>query len=331
MLENGFDEIKVSTREFDISTLNLIDFAPCAIKYKNSALPGYCIKKKPEGIIGIQFSTITNDLIIEFSAKILGLRYPELINIYNISDVVDIFNSYGIVTLYKDEFIKYSICLKAHVTKDIKVTDPANQHIQLLAKCELNPKFYFGQYKYSGIFIKPTAKKNKGVFKACKTYNKHEELLLNKSAANTKLLKKIDVKSWENVVRLETEIGNYEAFRKYFDLPHDDPPYLSSVLSSKINVTARVLKDIIQDPCASKLTAKTTGDFKADARDKIFTDIYDKCGNDDSKAFAMIKAAYPKQYYRIRIHYRDWKFQHFKTVVSTDISMKELLSKVGYL
>lgn len=71
----------------------------------------------------ISFSTKYNSYKVEFSAKVLGDRYPELINMNNISECLNTINTIGFCSFNVDEVISFARVIGADFTKDIPLTD----------------------------------------------------------------------------------------------------------------------------------------------------------------------------------------------------------------
>ena len=327
-MTNSYDLLKVNTGSFVRKSLSLLDFENATKKYLGVEKQVLSLKNKPNGISQFLYDDFGQKITIEFSSKILKSRCKELISVGNISDVVDIINGYGIVEIIKDQFIFSSEVHKCHVTKDIHLSTPVDKVLALLSRCQIHKKYRHDYDKYAGIFIKPKSKNNKTALKA---YSKFEELTKNKSKTNKLLLAEIDLADFENTVRVEVELCDFEKMRKYLNLPGNYPPYLENVLNSDSDVVASMLKKIIVDPSDSKLRKTLLPGFKLNSYDAIFAPLYKDFGNSDYRVIKYIKGMYKSEQYSIVNKYLDWKATKKLIVLSDEIDLHEFFEKAGAL
>ncbi|KAF0141790.1 MAG: hypothetical protein FD122_1345 [Stygiobacter sp.] len=324
---NTFDLIKVSTFHYDRKTLDLSNLEETVRKVKGSATKLLSLTNRPNGLIDFSFDEYTHKFIMEFSSKILGSRYKELINFSNISYIVDIINDIGVVKIYKDQFIDFAEVLKCHVTKDVHLDYPAKQYITLLPTCEIDSKYDCRTEKRYGLFFKPKAKSNKVV---SKIYDKLEELEKNKTTANQRLLPLINLADFHNRARVELQLCDFKAIRKYLGLPEGEVPYIRNVLSAKKDALADIFRELIIKPNDPSKVVKTGLTFKEECYSDKFEEFYSLFGNDDFKALEFFKAKYPKEAYVVKRKFLAWKAHKLITPVSY-IRINEFFEKVGII
>lgn len=96
---------------------NLIEDYRRAYNSKNTRLPYHLI---------IAYCNGFRNYIIEFSAKILGDRYPELINSDNVRDCLNKINELGVCNLNVEGILREAKVIGADFTKDILFEDIPN-------------------------------------------------------------------------------------------------------------------------------------------------------------------------------------------------------------
>lgn len=325
-MNNGYDTIKAMTREFDQRTLDLSSFKDTEKVIRGKIVPLKQLKDRPNGLVDFSYQPNTRQLIIEASAKIFDAKYDKHISLNNISDLIDILNGLGVVKLNKDDFIKYSECLKLHVVKDIHLASPPETIMGMLKKCHTNDKYYNLNAKYStGFFFKPIAASRKDVFKM---YLKHDELLRNHTKANKLLRPLINLDYFLDVIRLEGELNDFDAMRKYLDISSSKPIFLIDALTSTQDVIAKMFDEVFQNPADFSLKASPRSSFAKKANDLIFDPIYNTCLEDDHRAKTIIKCEYPEGFKHTYKKYLDWKAKNKLTIRSTDVFLKEFIDKV---
>lgn len=152
---------------------------PFGIQYNSKELEhGRYFNSKHHHDIPYNLFIATNNyhqsLEIEFSSKVLGERYPELINRDTIRQCLENINTLGICTLDVDGILHHGWITRADITKDIdlKLTDEVlnalNQNVGNYRR------FKWQHYTNKGVTFTKDAIYGK---EEIKVYNKYQELL----------------------------------------------------------------------------------------------------------------------------------------------------------
>ena len=118
---------------------------------------------------------------VEFSAKILGDRYPELINCNNIRDCLNAINALGICSLDVDGVINMGKVIGADFAKDIRIEDIPNAgnmaDVKSIIRLSINnyERFNCANYRGGGMIIS-NAVNDKRRSKRLTIYDKADEL-----------------------------------------------------------------------------------------------------------------------------------------------------------
>lgn len=80
------------------------------------------IQKQPY-LLAIEIDFRSNKVSIEFTGKVLGRDYPQLISKETIKECFNNINSLGLIHIQKDLMMNIAIVVKADITKDIKGVD----------------------------------------------------------------------------------------------------------------------------------------------------------------------------------------------------------------
>ena len=193
----------------------------------------------------ISYHLIDNKCIIEVSAKVLGDRYPELINMNNIRYCFDQINALGVCKLNIDGVLNDCQLISCDVTKDI--SDINMPEKLALKSCLKNfNKFQVQKYTNSGFavtnMVKTKNRKIRLIF-----YDKHKELL---KAANTDFLNMVDDKNelldyFDTRFRIEANIKTVSQIKSLF---HTVDNRLISVLNSSANPLLSLFDTVFEVP-----------------------------------------------------------------------------------
>lgn len=115
-----FDKIKILSNIKNISYINKNIFEKVI---RNGRITAWHYKQETPFLLIISKSNLRNELIIEFTGKVLEERYPELINSGNIRQCLENINKLGICELKVDSILKDAIVTKCDVTCDVIYDD----------------------------------------------------------------------------------------------------------------------------------------------------------------------------------------------------------------
>lgn len=236
------DRIKLVT---DTKYINHMDYNASTIIFKNNIKSEIRYKQIKPYNLYISYPLNDSKCIIEVSAKILGDRYPELINMNNIGYCFNQINVLGVCKLNIDGALNDCKLISCDFTKDIcGINMPENLALKSCLK-NFN-KFQVQKYTNSGFtvtnMVKTKNRKIRLIF-----YDKHKELL---KAANTEFLNMIDDKNvlldyFDNRFRVEANIRTVQQIK---DLFQTDDNSLLNVLNSDSNPLLQIFDSVFNVP-----------------------------------------------------------------------------------
>jgi hypothetical protein len=235
-----FDKIKLTT---DINYINYIVRSYFIENKKNeSVISLNYINTNPYDLL-IKVDYIRQELVLEFTSKILLTNLTQLISIYNIKEVLNQINLLGIINFDLDKVLNNSKVLKCDVTKDIDEKLDTKIYKQLkLSICNFN-KWETTSYK-SGIKIKKKVKTRK-CFEELSIYDKYVEIsekkLFLKSFNNSTKNKILDY--YNNVTRFEIKLSTIASIKEKLEITDNN---LLAVLNSKANPIENLFIKIFQ-------------------------------------------------------------------------------------
>lgn len=225
-----FDTLKIALPLEHCSLVSRSNFVPS----KDPNILKLADILRPVGYSFVQIDTIKNDLVIECSAKLLKDDYYQSLNINNFTRIVEGLNH--VVIVPTDVLYNMAMVYKCDVTDNIDISDypyTKRDTINTIALLKSN-----ANYK-TDIWDK---KNNNGIFFISKSSDKRDIIkfydkkldLEKRSNSNKKFIASLKnaeqiFNQFNNVVRVESSISDWESIRKGLNVPNN---YLSSVLSS---------------------------------------------------------------------------------------------------
>lgn len=214
-----FDKIKIITKIAYVTNINIDKFM--IISKKGNILYYKYQQDKPYNLL-VMINYQHNELILEFTGKILLDKYPSLINRDNIKDCLSEINKLDICSLDADAIIQDSEVVKCDVTKDVefeyidKILKNIRPNIANHNKWKDKP--YHGK---EGITLENIAKTPK-YKKRLIIYDKAKEL---NSANNNEFLSACSnsekiISYFKNKIRFELNINTMEQIRQLLNIPN---------------------------------------------------------------------------------------------------------------
>ena len=118
---NKFDKLKIVVKSSDyIDNINMSKFDTII---SDDIITAYKYQQTTPYSLYIEKDLMDDELVIEFTGKILGVRYTELINQTNIRQCLDNINALGLCSLNTDAILKDGEVVKADVTIDAEYPD----------------------------------------------------------------------------------------------------------------------------------------------------------------------------------------------------------------
>ena len=220
------------------------------------------------------------EAVIEFSGKILGKDYPELISSKTIRQCFENINTIGVCEVDVDAMMDAEV-VKCDVTTDRTVTDIPELTGYIRSHIRNYQQYPCRKYSNGNLVIEKNVVSSR-TKKRLTIYDKEQEM---KRAENSKFVKDNGLQgSYEGVCRLELNLNSKEQIR-FSLLTHDTK--LSSVLSSKAEPIRAFLKDIVGEvPKPQPLSNRKT----------YFTMLVLKdCDYDLEKVEAKMRELYPSR------------------------------------
>ena len=238
--------------------------------------------QKVPALLNIKIDYENSEAVIEFTGKILGERYKELIRLTNIKQCIDNINALRIVTVNREEFIHAEV-LKCDPTINVE-TDDIPALTKYIKNSIDNYDLYSAQPKRNGNFV---LSKNVDTDK-CKRrltiYDKEREMNM---ARNKQFLQLYfnGQNPFIDVCRFEMNLSSKEAIRKVMDI--ENPTVWTVLLSARVK---NPIYDFLDDLLADSTVERVIPDHKAYYYDLVLADN----DNDIQKVYDKLKPLYAK-------------------------------------
>lgn len=264
-----FDKLKIVVKSTDyINNINLDKFKTII---RNDKIIEYRYQQTTPYILYIEKNLVESELVIEFTGKILGVQYPELINQTTIRQCFDTINTLGICTLDVTGILTFGNVVKADVTKDIEHSDITSLSKELLS-CIKNNERYNATCE-GGNFIVEKKVKTSNRKKRLTIYDKEKEMSL---AENQRWLQSFGYAEAEHItdyfrkkIRFELNLTSIKAIKDSLCIQDNS---ISSVLKSETNPIMSFLDKVLVDNAEARV-AKSVRDLERLA-------FMEKYGND---------------------------------------------------
>lgn len=237
-----FDKLKIVT---SIDYINIINNKSFTANIRDNHLLYYKYQQETPYNLMIMKNYQHNELILEFTGKILLDKYSSLINLNTIRECLQEINRLGICYLDIDSILSYGEVTKCDVTKDItyhKIEDIINIIKQNISNYE---KWITKAYLKEGLVVENVVKTPR-YKKRLSIYDKGKEMLSSNNKYFLNMLKnKEQLLAWfKGKIRFELNIGTKEGIRQLLNVPNNN---LQTVLASKTNPILTVFDEAISD------------------------------------------------------------------------------------
>ena len=264
-----FDKLKIVVKSTDfIDNLNHNKFQTIV---QDGVVTQYRYQQTTPYILYIEKDLVDNELVIEFTGKILGVQYPELINQTTIRQCFDTINTLGICTLDVNGVLTYGNVVKADVTKDIEYSDIASLSKELLS-CIKNNERYNATCEGGNFIVEKKVKTSNRKMRLT-IYDKEKEMSL---AENQRWLQSLGYAEAEHItdyfrkkIRFELNLTSIKAIKDSLCIQDNS---ISSVLKSETTPIMSFLDKVLVDNAEARI-AKSVRDLERLA-------FMEKYGND---------------------------------------------------
>lgn len=236
-----FDKMKLVTK---IDYINDINYSKFLLNSKEDNILYYKFQQKRPFYLLVMVNYQHDELIIEFTGKILLDNYTNLINIYTAKDCLAQINRLGICHLNIDSIMNDCNVVKCDVTKDVEsnqIQDITNNIRQNLSNYK---KWITRSYQKEGITIENVVKTPK-YKKRLIIYDKAKELQTTNNQHFLNAISHPDemLLYFNNKIRFELNINTMDQIRKLLNIPNNS---LLEVLASKANPILSVIDEAIK-------------------------------------------------------------------------------------
>ena len=227
-----------------INYINDIDYSKFILNSKEDRILYYKYQQERPFYLLVMVNYQHNELIIEFTGKILLDNYTNLINIYTAKDCLTQINRLGICHLNIDSIMNDCNVVKCDVTKDVEsnqIQDITNNIRQNLSNYK---KWITRSYQKEGITIENVVKTQK-YKKRLIIYDKAKELQTTNNQHFLNAISHPDemLLYFNNKIRFELNINTMDQIRKLLNIPNNS---LLEVLASKANPILSVIDEAIK-------------------------------------------------------------------------------------
>jgi hypothetical protein len=309
-----FDKLKIVTNIEDITNIDTTVFVT---QTKDGEILYYKYRQETPFCLLIQADFNNQELVIEFTGKILKEGYPQLINRNNIVQCLEAINGMGICRIDTEAILAHGEVCKCDVTKDISSTQMQEIIAQLKQSLTNYDKWTCAKYQGNGLVIYNTVKTDR-YKKRLSIYDKQKEL--NK-ACNREFLNAISNRQqlldyFQDKIRFELNIDTKAQIRLLLGVMDNR---LHSVLSSNANPILTVFDEAIRQ---NENTA-----YHSDLKEYMMALLIRECHNDLEEVEAKIRAMTPKTV-SIRKKMQPFRdlYTKMQNEVATSIDVRSLIA-----
>ncbi len=236
-----FDKLKIITKTKYIKNINPNEFIS---NYKQDQLIYYKYEQKTPCLLKVTVNFKYNELVIEFTSKILKDNFIDLINKNNIHNCFNNINNLGICKLDIDNIINDSFICKCDVTKTFLYPNIKDIKQTVELNISNHKKWISEQYENGGVVIKnvvstPRSKKRLVFYDKFKELDKSE----NKPFLNALSNKKDVLEYYKGRIQAELNINTKVQIRKYLNITNNN---LINVLNANTNPISLVLDEAVK-------------------------------------------------------------------------------------
>lgn len=229
-------------------------------------------------LLYIEIDYIENELVIEFSGKILGNAYKKLISAATIRQCFENINLIGVCSLDIERILEDGVIVKCDVTQDVECDDIAG--ITTYVRSNLsNYNQYTARLLRNGNFVVEKNVTTRQAKKRLTIYDKNREMNRTENR-NFMSAYHIPETDFEHVCRFEMNLNSIAQIKASLKIPDTQ---LMTVLAADGNPIAEFIDDIVAEGDCTPLTDKQT---------YITTLVLRDCNNDLAEVEAKMRQIY---------------------------------------
>ena len=234
-----FDKLKIITK---IENIKILEESAFNIKSKDNVISHLEFHQKVPFLLNIEVDYEDNELVIEFTGKVLGSDYPKLISIETIKQCFININNMGICLLDIDAIMDDASVVKCDVTQDV-CCDDVPALTKYIASNIINYREYIARTLRNSNFVVEKNVTTRGYKKRLTIYNKQKEM--NKRE-NSRYMTEYNIppNTFENICRFELNLNSTAQIKKSLGISDTS---LQSVLTATNNPIRDFLDDVVAD------------------------------------------------------------------------------------
>lgn len=233
-----FDKIKIVTCLNDIAITEEGSFVKTI---EHDKVVTYKYHQERPFLLDIKLDYQENEAVIEFTGKVLGERYPELITLANIKDCFKAINDLGYCRIDIDATLEHAEVVKCDVTSDIDCDDVPALCTYMRSHVVNYNQYRCTQLKNGNLVIEKNVTTNK-YRKRMVVYDKSKEM---RRADNKAFVDEHNLcGAFDNKVRFEVNLNSKSQICKSLGI---DNTSLLAVLSSTANPIYAFVTQAIED------------------------------------------------------------------------------------
>lgn len=245
-----FDKLKLISNIENISTIDEDAFDRTI---KNDSTASLKFNITTPYLLYIEVDFWNNELVIEFSGKVLGKEYKKLISIETIRQCFENINSIGVCTINVEALLYDAVVVKCDVTQDIICNETPAISSYIRSNIANYNQYSVKQLRNGNLVIEKnvTTRQSK---KRLTIYNKNREM---NRAENKRFMNEYNIPSadFDNVCRFEMNLNSMTQIKSALVIPDTG---LLTVLSASNNPIRAFLDDVVADVGDVPLTDKQT-------------------------------------------------------------------------
>lgn len=243
-----FDKLKIVA---DISTIEIHDQSRFEVITKKGVVTALKFYQELPYLLMIKVDYQNREVVIEFSGKVLGRDYPELISIRTIGKCFENINALGFCSLDVEAMMDADV-VKCDVTKDVKIQDVSGLTQYVRNHISNYQQFLCRKMRNGNLVVEKNVVSRK-TKKRMTIYDKEKEM---HRAENEAFVEANGLEgAFDGMCRFEINLDSKEQIRQAL---HVHNTKLMSVLSADANPIADFLDTVVQPESEVSLPDKKT-------------------------------------------------------------------------
>ncbi len=244
-----FDKLKLVT---SINDIEIIDENQFNVTYQNGVITSMKFYQDLPFLLRIKIDYVCNEVVIEFTGKVLKSDYSKLISVQTIKQCFDNINDMGFCLLDVEGIMSHAQVVKCDVTRDVTDLDVSQLSAYIGSNLSSYRHYQCRTLRNGNLIIEKNVTTRK-LMKRITIYDKDREM---RRSDNVKFAEKYGVlDDFQGVCRFEMNLNTKEQIRSALGVSDTG---LMSVLSADANPILDYLKEVISPPEIMQVKDKKT-------------------------------------------------------------------------